>query len=159
MRKYYLNLLLVVMSLSIFSCAKNSDSQNCPPIEVSVPQNEVAALKAFLEDQEIEAEWSEKGFYYNIINEGDGTSPNACSDIKIAYEGSLTNGFVFDANDGIDFPLTQLITGWRLGVPLLKEGGKMILYLPPTLGYGSNAQANIPANSILIFQIVLHKVK
>lgn len=111
------------MSLSVFSCAKNTDSQNCPPIEVSVPQNEITGLESFLEDQGIEALWHEKGFYYTILKEGNGATPNACSDINIAYEGSLTNGFVFDANDGIDFPLTKLITGWRLGVPLLKEGG------------------------------------
>ncbi|HZH87939.1 MAG TPA: FKBP-type peptidyl-prolyl cis-trans isomerase [Chitinophagaceae bacterium] len=159
MKKSYFNIILVLMSLSVFSCAKNTDSQNCPPIEVSVPQNEITGLESFLEDQGIEALWHEKGFYYTILKEGNGATPNACSDINIAYEGSLTNGFVFDANDGIDFPLTKLITGWRLGVPLLKEGGEIILYLPPTLGYGSNAQANIPANSILIFQIELHKVK
>ena len=96
---------------------------------------------------------------YNIINEGEGASPNACSNIKIAYEGKLTSDFVFDANDGIDFPLTQLITGWRLGLPLIKEGGEIILYLPPNLAYGSSARPNIPANSILVFKIELHKVK
>ncbi len=159
MKKYYFNALLVVIALSIFSCAKNTDSENCPPLEVSVPQNEIAALEAYLDDQDIEAEWNENGFYYNIINEGEGASPNACSNIKIAYEGKLTSDFVFDANDGIDFPLTQLITGWRLGLPLIKEGGEIILYLPPNLAYGSSARPNIPANSILVFKIELHKVK
>jgi FKBP-type peptidyl-prolyl cis-trans isomerase FkpA len=45
--------------------------------------------------------------------------------------------------------------GWKLGLPLIKAGGKIKLYLPPSLGYGNSVSGNIPANSILVFEITL----
>ncbi|MEY3433469.1 MAG: hypothetical protein RL131_1405, partial [Bacteroidota bacterium] len=42
-----------------------------------------------------------------------------------------------------------------LGLPLINAGGKIKLYLPPSLGYGSRAVGSIPANSVLIFEITL----
>ncbi|MCU6497763.1 FKBP-type peptidyl-prolyl cis-trans isomerase [Rugamonas sp. A1-17] len=60
-----------------------------------------------------------------------------------------------------DFVLAdgKVITGWIQGVPGMKVGGKRTLTVPPGLGYGAVAQTNIPANSTLIFDIVLVGVK
>jgi FKBP-type peptidyl-prolyl cis-trans isomerase FkpA len=54
--------------------------------------------------------------------------------------------------------LGQLIVGWQKGLPLISSGGKITLYIPPSLGYGSAAAGSIPANSILIFDIELISV-
>jgi FKBP-type peptidyl-prolyl cis-trans isomerase FkpA len=69
----------------------------------------------------------------------------------------LTNETVFDGTSSTParFTLNQLISGWQLGVPLIKKGGRLILYLPPSLAYGSRASGPIPANSVLIFEITL----
>jgi FKBP-type peptidyl-prolyl cis-trans isomerase len=75
--------------------------------------------------------------------------------VKVNYSGSLTNGSVFDSGNGVSFPLANLIIGWQQGIPLVGKSGKIILYLPPSLGYGSSAQNGIPANSIMIFTIDL----
>jgi len=103
------------------------------------------------------------GFYYKIVSPGTGTAtPNLCSQIGINYKGQLTNGNVFDQSTQMAvFNLGQLIVGWQKGIPLIKTGGKINLYLPPSLAYGSQAirdqQGNtlIPANSILIFTVDL----
>ncbi|MES2161338.1 MAG: FKBP-type peptidyl-prolyl cis-trans isomerase [Pseudomonadota bacterium] len=60
-----------------------------------------------------------------------------------------------------DFVLVdgKVITGWIQGVPGMQVGGKRTLIVPPDLGYGAVAQTGIPANSTLIFDIVLVGVK
>jgi FKBP-type peptidyl-prolyl cis-trans isomerase FkpA len=83
------------------------------------------------------------------------------------YKGYLTNGKVFDqtgttsnheAGTPVTFTLNQLISGWQLGLPLIKPGGKIILYLPASLGYGPYGQGSIPGNAALIFEITLVSV-
>jgi peptidylprolyl isomerase len=49
--------------------------------------------------------------------------------------------------------LQQVIRGWQEGLPLCKVGAKIVLIVPPDLGYGASAQNKIPANSTLIFNI------
>ena len=98
-----------------------------------------------------------RGFYYKIINEGQGNNPTPTSRVTVFYKGTLTNGMIFDqtSNSPISFGLNQVILGWQYGVPLIKPGGKIILYLPPSLGYGSQSAGSIPPNSVLIFEVQL----
>lgn len=144
--------------LSFLSCKKENES-NCRSVEYVASQTEVVDLKNYLEDKAIEANYDERGFYYTILKEGSGKRPHECSKITIDYEGKLTNNHVFDASNGVSFPLENLIMGWRMGVPLIKEGGEIVLYLPPSLAYGARAQNDIPANSILIFTINLIEIQ
>jgi len=108
-----------------------------------------------------------KGFYYKIISAGAGTAPTLTSKVTLFYKGYLTNGNVFDqtgtaanyeAGNPVTFTLNQLIPGWQVGLPLIKPGGKIILYLPPSLGYGPYGQGSIPGNAALIFEITLVSV-
>ncbi len=105
-----------------------------------------------------------KGFYYKIEQAGSGTAPTLTSKVTIYYKGYLTNGTVFDqtgtaanyeSGNPVTFNLNQLIPGWQLGLPLIKPGGKIKLYLPPSLGYGAYGAGSIPGNAALIFEITL----
>lgn len=102
-----------------------------------------------------------RGFYYKIVTPGTGAVPAANSKVSVLYAGKLTNGTVFDQSGPtpVTFTLNQLILGWQYGLPLIKTGGRILLYLPPQLGYGSSAVGSIPANSILIFDITLDAVR
>jgi FKBP-type peptidyl-prolyl cis-trans isomerase FkpA len=76
----------------------------------------------------------------------------------VKYVGKLTDGTVFDQTQGSNTFSTYLynvIRGWTNGLPYIKPGGKIHLYIPPTLGYGSQAIGTIPGNSILIFDVEL----
>ena len=87
--------------------------------------------------------------------------PTVCNRVTVRYSGRLTSGAVFDSNlTGISFTLGQLIVGWQKGIPLIRPGGKITLYVPPSLGYGAaGAPPTIPANAYLIFDIDLVAVQ
>jgi FKBP-type peptidyl-prolyl cis-trans isomerase len=70
----------------------------------------------------------------------------------------LIDGTVFDESeedDAVQFNLSNVVTGWRVGVPLIKKGGKIQLFIPSNLGYANRAQEGIPEYSVLIFEIEL----
>jgi len=51
-----------------------------------------------------------------------------------------------------------VIQGWQIGLPYFSEGGSGKLLIPSELGYGSQKAGDIPANSVLIFDIQLDSV-
>lgn len=149
--------LSVIISCGVFAgCAKKD--QSCNPVIDAAPASEVQALEQYLSANKIEATKDDHGFYYKIDAAGTGDHPDACSEVSVNYKGTLTNGTIFDQAQGVRFQLKGLITGWQTGIPLIGKGGKITLYLPPSLAYGNKASNGIPANSILIFSIDLIKV-
>ncbi|MCX6216596.1 FKBP-type peptidyl-prolyl cis-trans isomerase [Spirosoma sp.] len=151
--------LLVIWSLIIGGCQQaNQVPCTQTAITTKAPESEINAVKQFVETSRINAKADSRGFYYTIQSAGKGTKPTVCSNVTVNYTGKLTNGKVFDSAEGIRFDLNQLIVGWQEGIPLVAPGGKITLYLPPTLAYGAQEQNDIPANSILVFEIDLIKV-
>ncbi len=126
--------------------------------QVSVPAGELQAVEAYLAQQGIkDAVKYQNAFYYKIETPGTGNRPTLCSNIVIYFQGKLIDGTTFDqtGNTSMTYAFANVITGWKLGISLIKAGGKIKLYLPPTLGYGNSFSGNIPANSILVYEISL----
>jgi FKBP-type peptidyl-prolyl cis-trans isomerase len=96
---------------------------------------------------------------------GTGAEAATGKTVSVHYTGTLTNGTKFDSSvdRGTPFEFTlgegRVIQGWEQGVKGMKVGGKRKLVIPPSLGYGSQANGSIPANSTLIFEIELLGVK
>jgi FKBP-type peptidyl-prolyl cis-trans isomerase FkpA len=143
-------------------CKKSSDP-GCTLTEPNIvaPAAEVANLQAYVSANHPAAIQHPSGFFYEITAAGTGTvTPASCSAVTVKYTGTLTNGTVFDSNTtGVSFVLGQLIVGWQKGLPLIKKGGSIKLYIPPSLGYGSSAVGSIPPNSNLVFVIQLTDVQ
>jgi len=131
------------------------------------PTAEVNSLQGWVSAYHSGATKDASGFYYEIGNPGSGTvAPSVCSNIVVKYTGTLSNGVKFDENlTGFSAVLGGLILGWQKGLPLIKSGGQINLYLPPSMGYGSQDVKDntgavvIPANSILVFNIQLIAVQ
>jgi peptidylprolyl isomerase len=51
------------------------------------------------------------------------------------------------------FPLAQVVEGWQKGLPGSKEGGRRLLILPPSMGYGAAGSGPIGPNETLIFAV------
>lgn len=158
-----MNKILVIIAIlitgAIVGCNKKDMSPpTCPYTQqdmdnVYAPENEVNALARFIERDSIDAILDPRGFYYKIDTAGTYAKPQPCANININYIGKLTDGKVFDQAKNVEFNLANLITGWKIGVPLVGKGGRIILYLPPSFAYGVSEINGIPPNSILIFSI------
>ncbi|HVG14829.1 MAG TPA: FKBP-type peptidyl-prolyl cis-trans isomerase [Chitinophagaceae bacterium] len=163
-----------LVTLLMYGCSKNDDAgqqQTCTydSCAVKAPASEIQAVQAYLASKNITATQHCSGLFYRVETVGTGNVvPSACSFISAKYKGSLTNGNVFDQTTGastLDYPLSNLIKGWINGLPYIRSGGKIHLYVPPTLGYGPADQKNgagvvvIPGNSVLIFEVELVNVQ
>lgn len=89
--------------------------------------------------------------------------PNGAT-VKVHYRGTLEDGTQFDSSydrgEPITFPLGNLIQGWQIGIPGMKEGGKRRLEIPYSLGYGERGSPPaIPPRANLVFDIELLEVK
>jgi FKBP-type peptidyl-prolyl cis-trans isomerase FkpA len=168
MRKFFFLPLLLLALVPFFSgCFKDPEPFQCnyDSCSFKAPQAEIQRVQAYLDSMNLTATQHCSGLFYKIDNIGTGVAPEACTGVNVKYIGSLTNGDIFDSTSiGANISLGNVIGGWRNGVPLLKEGGRMKLYIPPSLGYGSqprrdnNGVLKIPANSILVFDVQLVKV-
>lgn len=96
---------------------------------------------------------------------GSGAEAKTGDCLVMKYYGTLADGTRFDDNYTTDqaFAFTlgsgQVIKGWDEGLVGMKEGGTRRLVIPPSLGYGSQANGSIPANSTLVFEVKLIKIQ
>lgn len=108
------------------------------------------------------------GLQYSINESGDGAAvpPLMGQNVKVHYEGKLTNGDVFDSSiergTPAVFPVGALIPGWNEALQMMRPGDVWTLYIPPALAYGEKGVENrgsagylIPPNSPLIFRLEL----
>jgi FKBP-type peptidyl-prolyl cis-trans isomerase FkpA len=113
------------------------------------------AIQAYKTNNGLTTQTTASGLHYIIDVVGSGRRPDATDTVRVNYVGKLLNGTQFDANNNISFGLRNVIQGWQEGIPLLRVGGKGRLIIPSSLAYGSTPQQNIPANSVLIFEVEL----
>jgi FKBP-type peptidyl-prolyl cis-trans isomerase FkpA len=139
---------LGIIALMISSCKKDEDQAE---IDDQI-------IQSYLKEHNLDAEKHASGLYYIINKEGTGEHPTLNSTVEVLYKGYLTDGTVFDEtqnNAPVSFPLRSLIPGWQIGIPLMRPGGEATFFIPSDLGYGNTPQGDIPANSVLIFDITL----
>ena len=124
-----------------------------------------AAASAWLQEKEAEdgVMKTDSGLLYKVITKGAGKTPSAEDTVEVDYEGSLTDGTVFDSSyergEAITFPLNGVIPGWTEGLQLMPVGSKYELYIPADLAYGPGGTGPIPANSALKFVVELHGIQ
>lgn len=140
--------LILAMTLILTSCLKKN---NQPDIDDQIIQN-------YLVKNNLTAIKDPSGLYYIMTQEGTGLSPDISHTVEVKYQGRLIDGTVFDQTETdktFTYPLSGLILGWQIGIPMLKRGGKATFFIPSSLGYGSTTMGPIPSNSVLIFDIEL----
>jgi FKBP-type peptidyl-prolyl cis-trans isomerase FkpA len=93
------------------------------------------------------------GLFYVVEEEGTGANPTLTNSLRISYQGYYLDGKVFDASDGALFQLQGTIAGWKVGIPLFKNGGEGKLLVPSAMGYGAYPpyRSGIRRNAVLIF--------
>jgi len=109
----------------------------------------------------------ENGLQYEVIKAGEanGLKPKAVDTVVVNYIGTLTNGTEFDNSikrgQPATFPLKGVIRGWTEILQLMPKGAHWKVYIPSELAYGENPPqgAQIPPNSVLVFEIMLLDIK
>ena len=149
----------------LFSGCLKTD-KGCPYKETNIvaSASEQQQVEAYLSANGITATRHSSGLYYQVLTPGAGARPQLCSSVSVGYVGKLANGTIFDQKNIISFDLGRVIEGWKKGLPLIQKGGHIMLYIPPSLGYGpydvknDNQVVIIPANSMLIFDVEIFDV-
>ena len=133
---------LLVLTIFIFQgCKKNDDSGP------SQAEKDHEAILQYVKDHNLDGDFTEGGVFYQIIVPGNDKHPTYGSIVTVSYKGYYLDGTLLDEGSFYTQKLYNLIEGWRQGLPLIGEGGKIKLIIPSQLAYN---------NGILIFDITLH---
>ncbi|MFB7934601.1 FKBP-type peptidyl-prolyl cis-trans isomerase [Streptomyces sp. NPDC056039] len=94
------------------------------------------------------------------ILEGDGEKVAADDSVLVQYKGVLWDGGKeFDSSYAnkqlVSFSLQQVVKGWAQGLTGKKVGSRVLIVIPPALGYGDNPPqgSGIKKDSTLVFSV------
>ncbi|RYY24426.1 MAG: FKBP-type peptidyl-prolyl cis-trans isomerase [Sphingomonadales bacterium] len=94
-----------------------------------------------------------------IKGDGTGKHPTVADTVTLHYAGTLTTGLEFDSSykrgEPATFPLSDLIEGWQIAVPLMGVGDVFEIAVPAEVGYGPITRGEIPGGATLFFKIEL----
>ncbi|WP_329562678.1 FKBP-type peptidyl-prolyl cis-trans isomerase [Kitasatospora sp. NBC_01266] len=95
-----------------------------------------------------------------VLIKGDGKPVQSGQTVLVQYTGVLySNGQQFDSSwshggaQALQVGTGSVIPGWDQGLVGQPVGSRVMLVIPPSLGYGASPQSGIPANSTLVFVI------
>jgi len=145
-------------AVNVEDTTENKVEEKIEEVIVAEEPNYSEDIKNYMSEKGLEGEETESGLFVVIEKQGKGKEkPSLTDDVTIHYKGFLLDGTQFDGTEDTpaSFPLNQLILGWQEGIPHFSKGGKGKLIIPPFLGYGDRQVGDIPANSILVFDIEL----
>lgn len=100
------------------------------------------------------------GIVMTTLKPGKGPSPKADDTVEVHYQGTLTDGTIFDSSikrgEPAKFPLGNVIPCWTEAVQLMKVGGKSRLVCPSAMAYGDRgAPPQIKPGATLVFEVEL----
>ncbi len=123
-------------------------------------------IDAYLAKNNIKATKTKWGTYIVMQNEGTGNQLTKNEVASVNYTGkTFDSSIVFDSNTDpsfnhvqpYDVPLGQpieVIAGWKDALLQMKKGAKATVYIPSTLGYGTQGRSpKIMPNAILVFDM------
>jgi FKBP-type peptidyl-prolyl cis-trans isomerase FklB len=104
------------------------------------------------------------GVQYKIIRSGPpgGVQPDRNDLVRVDYEGTLTDGTVFDSSfrkgQPAVFTVSDVVPGWTAALQEMRVGDEWLVYVPPEQGYGEQGRPGIPPNAVMVFRIKLLEV-
>jgi FKBP-type peptidyl-prolyl cis-trans isomerase len=135
-------------------------------VQASAARNKTAATDFLAKNgKEKGVQTTASGLEYRVVKAGDTKAPavNATDEVSVNYRGKLIDGTEFDSSysrgQPATFPANGVIKGWQEALLLMHPGAHYELFVPPDLAYGPSPRPNIPANSLLIFDVELLSAK
>ena len=144
---------LAIVLLTLFTACKKDKYDAQKQLDA-----DEALIKQFLTANNItNAKRDTTGVYYVISDPGVGSVRYTGSTVvNVKYKLRLLSGKeIPQTSEPISFALGQVIPGWQIGISKIQPGGKIRLIIPSFYAYGQQSQGDIPANSVLDFDIEL----
>ena len=161
---------ILLFFLLLCACFAGCKKTNDVPAQIKEQQAvDDKIITAYLKSKNITAQVIDSadvstGIYYVIDTLGSGNDLYTSSTlITVGYKASLlSTGKEFVSTDQFHptYTLGETIKGWQFGIPKVKKGGTITLYLPSHYAYGPFEQPTLglPANAILIFNIKVYNI-
>lgn len=146
---------LLALALPLAACI---DNEPVSPATNTAATVETTTFAASLGVDLSAAGWTRTatGLYYRTLANASGTAATVANGQRIAvrYTGWLWNGAQFESST-YTFVLGTgvVIPGWDQGIVGMRVGERRRLLIPPSLGYGWQANGPIPPNSVLVFDV------
>lgn len=147
--------------LAMGSCLKKDNMSQMPQADVRAEN----IIQDYLNSHNLTAQRDVSGLYYQIVQPGDSVHfVKATSIATVIYTNQLLTGETVGSSFGpTDFDHRELknhIPGWQIGLQKISLGGKIRLYIPPALAYGSiGIPGIIPPNAVLISDLELVSIR
>ncbi len=145
--------------LAVAACGSASTDKPAEPISNTPADIATATFADTLGIDISQFEHSADGLYWRDLVVGDGQVVTRGDSIDAYYDGQLPDGSRFEKSP-LGSPITAqigvggLIPGWDEGIPGMHVGGKRMLIIPPSLGYGPmGSPPKIPGNATLVFTV------
>jgi len=104
------------------------------------------------------------GVQYKVVRSGPagGERPDRNDLVRVDYEGTLTDGTVFDSSfqsgQPAVFTVSDVVPGWTEALQQMRVGDEWLVYVPPAQGYGEQGRPGIPSNAVMVFRIKLLEI-
>ncbi len=150
---------LILLALLLLAPAAQAAQAVQAPSTTVAPQDPAAYMASVARRPGVVV--TDSGLAYTITHSGaaGGQHPRLGDQVRVGYEGRLSDGTVFDSSASNGGPMVmtvgQLVPGWNEALQLMRPGDDWTLYVPPGLGYGDQPTGPIPANSVMVFRLQL----
>ena len=120
------------------------------------PPDEEKLIREYVAANHPKAIRDESGLYYEIINPGAGEANDITSTVNLNYTAKILKGDQFDAGNNKSFVVQNVIRAWKIALPKIKPGGRILIFVPSSLAYGSfTPKPEIPRYATLMFDLEL----
>jgi FKBP-type peptidyl-prolyl cis-trans isomerase len=171
--------ILLILSIAFFSCESSQPNFGGPVYDEA---GNLAMDRVKIDEFLMAADYDSlyrihdpTGVVIIVQEEGTGSRPQSNNTVYANYVGSLLDGTVFDTNiesiakendiydeerDYRIYPFALIpaaqggpITGFSIGFRRLRSGSKAVLIIPSPYAYRNQDTEDIPANSVLVFEV------
>jgi FKBP-type peptidyl-prolyl cis-trans isomerase FkpA len=128
-------------------------------------QKDRERIQNYIERKNLTMKESPTGLWYQILNEGSGDTFTGSDKIVMDYECALLDGTICYSSKKLGqkeiiLGRSEMESGLREGLRMLKPGSEAIFILPPYLAYGLIGDGKmIPSRAIIVYNINILRAK
>jgi FKBP-type peptidyl-prolyl cis-trans isomerase len=165
MKKYFLFVLILLISSVCVSCSNDDDNSNSVPVDKAWRAKNDAYWQTLLSNTQytsLKSISNVGSILYKVLETGEGTEPiYFTSKVNVFYTGTFIDGTVFDQHefdDGAPVTLTvsSVVDGMQTALQRMHVGDKWEIWIPGELAYGTNGRTGSTTEVEIKPYTVLH---